>query len=194
MCWAFRVADVAVRATAAEIVEPHLGRIVGSGREMPILVRRGTSYTWMSSRYGMILPGERGRRNLVWNARDDRLEAVETWARYVRQRFAVPIDAYSENDGVEMWRSGGPAFLVGFYDADLADGGGAVAVTTQDGDRRPPVLISRADAARWLEAPQWEVVPMLKRMARVPFGEADVFESKRLSADARTRVPLRKAA
>lgn len=192
MCWAFRLADVGVRAANAEIASPHLGRIVTSGRQAPILIHKGGTFHWLESRYGMMLAGERGTRNLVWNARDDKLETFAPWLRLIRQRFALPIDAYADKNGVEVWRVGEPAFMLGFYDTDA--GGGSVAVTEQINDARPPILVSRSDAARWLEASQWEALPLLRKLARVRFQEVDLFENKRLETEARNRIGIRKAA
>lgn len=196
MCWAYRVSSPSqtahIDAQDYDIIAPHTGRITRAGKEAAILVKRRGQMRWMASRYGMLLPQAGSGRQLIWNARDDKLDTVELWARLIRQRFAVPIDAYVETTSDETWYVGPDAWMVGFYDTEA--NGGAVAVTEASGDRRVPILIGRDDALAWLEAQQWDALPMLKRVPRITFNEADIFQTKSLSTDARTRVPLPKAA
>lgn len=196
MCWAYRVSSPSqtaeIDALEYDLIAPHAGRITCAGKEAAMLVNRRGSLRWMSSRYGMLLPQAGKGRQLIWNARDDKLDTIELWARLIRQRFAVPIDAYVETAPAETWYVGPDAWMVGFYNTD--DNGGAVTITEAEGDRRVPILIGRDAAMAWLEATQWDAMPSLARADRIRFAEADIFESKTLSTDARTRVPLAKAA
>lgn len=196
MCWAYRVSppSVTARVDALEydVVTPHVGRITCAGKEAAVLVKRKGDIRWMATRYGMMLPQAGSGRQLIWNARDDKLDTVELWSRLVRQRFAVPIDAYVESSPVETWYTGPNAWMVGFFDVEVH--GGAVALTEAAGDRRVPILIGQDAAMAWLEAQQWDAVPMLGKVGRTAFAEADIFAAKALSTDARTRVPLARAA
>lgn len=194
MCWAYRSAATTIAAANAEISTPHHGRITSAGREASVLIHKGGITQWLAIRYGMQLPAAGRGMQLIWNARSDKLATVETWARLIRQRFAMPVDAYVENAPAETWHTGPTAWMVGFYDTDRD--GGAVVITEGevDGSRRLPVLVGEETAMEWLSATQWNAVPALMRSSRIAFREADLFASKALSADARTRVPLKKAA
>ena len=193
MCWAYRFADGGIAAAQESIAAPHVGRITRAGQEASLLTRRGGLPTWMASRYGMMFAKSGGGRQLIWNARDDKLEAVETWARLIRQRFAVPVDAYVENAPGETWYVGPTSWMLGLYDVER-DGGSVVITEQGPRDDRRPVLVSRDSAMAWLLAEQWEALPVLARSQRTRFMEADLFEGKRLATDARTTVPLPKAA
>lgn len=196
MCWAYRVAPATVttkiEAEDYDLIAPLIGRIACAGRETVVLVNRKGVMRWLPTRYGMMLPNVGGRRELRWNARDDKLDTVELWARLVRQRFAVPIDAYVETAPVETWYVGPEAWMVGFYDTEPH--GGSVAITEGHGDKRVPILVDRVTAMAWLTAKQWNAVPDVLRAARIRYAEADIFEAKSLSTDARTKVPLARAA
>ena len=193
MCWAFRFADAATAAANESATTPHLGRITRAGQETPILVRRSGLPTWETIRYGMSFPKSGGGRQLIWNARDDKMDKVESWSRLMRQRFAVPVDAYVENAPGETWYVGPTAWMAGVF--DTSRDGGAVVITEQGaGDERLPVLMSRQDALAWLAADHWDAMGVLAKASRVRFAEADLFAGKSLSTDARTTVPLRRAA
>lgn len=196
MCWGYRVAPAtvttAIDAEDYELIAPLIGRIACAGRETAVLVNRRAVTRWLPTRYGMMLPNAGGRRELRWNARDDKLDKVELWSRLIRQRFAVPIDAYVESAPNETWHVGPEAWLIGFYDTEPH--GGSVAITEGDGDRRIPILVDRAAAMAWLGAKQWDAIPCLARATRIRYAEADIFEAKALSTDARTKVPLARAA
>lgn len=196
MCWAYRVAPATVttkiEAEDYDLIAPLIGRIACAGRETAVLVNRKGVVRWLPTRYGMMLPNVGGRRELRWNARDDKLDTVELWARLVRQRFAVPVDAYVETAPVETWYVGPEAWMVGFYDTEPH--GGSVAITEAHGDRRVPILVDRTTAMAWLTAKQWSAVPDMLRAPRIRYAEADIFEAKSLSTDARTKVPLARAA
>ena len=83
--------------------------------------------------------------------------------------------------------------MVGFYDTD-EDGGSVTITEAGAGDARIPILLPTEHAVAWLEAKQWDAIPGLGRAPRVRYVEADLFEGKRLATDARTTVPLRRAA
>lgn len=193
MCWAYRFTNGGIAAAQETLAAPQIGRIIRAGQEAVVLTRRGGLPTWLQSRYGMSFPKSNGSRQLIWNARDDKLTTVETWAQLIRQRFAVPVDAYVENAPSETWHVGPTGWMLGFYDTDR--NGGAVIVTEQGPtDERRPVLVGRDSALAWLAAQQWEALPLLATAPRVEFKEADLFEGKSLATDARTRVPIAKAA
>lgn len=193
MCWAFRVADAdGVVADNSSAIASRAGRIVRSGQEGVALVKSKGRLTWMPHRYGMIFPKAGGGTQLIWNAREDKLDTVDSWTRLIRQRVAVPVDAYVENAPTETWLVGERGWMVGFFNTDRD--GGMVFITGGDGEGRRPVIMSTADALTWLHAEQWDVRPHLAKAPRFDYREADLFESKRLSADARTTVPLPKAA
>lgn len=193
MCWAFRFAEFDVAADATNIAIPHLGRITRAGQQAAILTHRGGQPTWMALRYGLTFAKSGGGRQMIWNARDDKIDKIEAWSQMIRQRFVIPVDAFVENAPGETWYVGPQAWMVGLYDTD--EDGGAVTITEQGpGDTRSPILIGTADAMAWLEAKQWNAIPGLGRASRIAFAEADLFEGKRLETDARTRIPLPKAA
>lgn len=193
MCWAYRFADSGVAADATNLAIPHFGRITRAGQQAVVLVRRGGTLQWLASRYGLTFAKSGGGRQLIWNARDDKLNKVETWTQMIRQRFAVPVDAYVENAPGETWYVGPMAWMVGFYDTD--EDGGCVTITEQGvGDERKPILVDGASAMAWLEAKQWNALPGIAAATRIVYTEADLFEGKRLGIDARTSVPLPKAA
>jgi putative SOS response-associated peptidase YedK len=193
MCWAYRFADGGIAAANEAIAAPHAGRITRAGQETPMLVRRAGLPTWELSRYGMSFPKSGGGRQLIWNARDDKMDKVESWARLMRQRFAVPVDAYVENAPGETWYIGPVSWMVGVF--DTSRDGGAVVITKQgQGDDRMPILLDRQDALAWLAADHWDALPGLLKAPSRTFAEADLFEGKSLATDARTTVPLRRAA
>lgn len=193
MCWAYRFADAGIAADATNLAIPHAGRITRAGQEAAILVVRGGKLTWTTSRYGISFPKSGGGRQLIWNARDDKLETVETWSQLERQRFAIPIDAFVENAPGETWFVGQKAWMVGLFSTERD--GGSVTITEQGpGDMRMPILVDTQHAVAWLEAKPWNARPGLARAPRLKYAEADLFEGKRLSTDARTTVPLPKAA
>jgi putative SOS response-associated peptidase YedK len=193
MCWAYRFAEPIISADATNIAIPHMGRIIRSGQEAAILAHRKGKLTWIKSRFGMSFPKSGGGRQLIWNARDDKLKTNETWTRLIRQRFAIPVNAYVENTPNEIWYVGNPAWLIGFYDTD--QDGGAVVVTEDNGQGlRKPILIETDRVIPWLTAKQWAALPELERAPRAVFAEADLFVAKQLEADARTKVPLPNAA
>ena len=191
MCWAFRAAKGGSSVDNHEIALPQAGRIVRAGQDAAVIAMRGGKLTWLTLRYGMML-NRLGRRELVWNARDDRLETGENWSRLIRQRFAVPVDAYVESSPGETWRTGPIAWMVGLFDLDRE--GGTVAITEAKSGGRAPILLHGPDARAWLEAKQWSALPTLSAAPRTAFAEADLFTAKSLEVDARTRVPLRRAA
>ena len=193
MCWAYRFKNDAVAADGAQIAAPHAGRITRAGQEAALLTMKGGRPTWMLARYGISFPKSGGGRQLIWNARDDKLEKVETWARLIRQRFAVPVDAYVENAPGETWHVGSSAWMVGFYDED-PDGGAVTITEAGSGEERKPVLVGREDALAWLSSKPWSALEKLSEAPRIAFEEAGLFEMKSLSTDARTSVPLRRAA
>jgi len=193
MCWAYRFKNDAVAAEGTEVAIPHSGRITRAGQEAALLTTKGGGLAWIVARYGISFPKSGGGRQLIWNARDDKLEKVETWARLIRQRFAVPVDAYVENAPGETWHVGSTAWMVGFYDED--SNGGAVTITEAGrGEERRPILIGRDDALAWLAAKPWSALEKLSEARRIEFCEAGLFEMKSLAIDARTSVPLRRAA
>lgn len=192
MCWAFRMADGGVDAQGADLSAPFVGRISRAGQDAAVLVRERGSMSWTTMRYGLTFAKSGGGRQMIWNARDDKVDVVESWARLSKLRFAVPVDAYVENAPDERWFAGPPAWLVGYYDPDR-DGGAAV--LTEDGPHgRMPVVVGADAAMEWLKADPWDALAVLRRAPRRRFDEADLFQAKRLEADARTRVPLRRAA
>lgn len=192
MCWAYRTVDGGIVAKNEEIFTPHLGRITRSGKESAVLTMQDGEPSWIALRYGMMFPASGGGTRLIWNARDDKLKTVEAWFSMIRRRFAVPVDAYVENAPEETWHIGQTAWMVGLY--DQKPGGGSVVITEQGGNERIPILVGKDAAARWLAAEQWAAIPGLAREKRIAYREADVFEAKMLEIDARTRVPLDKAA
>lgn len=193
MCWAFRFAENTVMANNPAIATPHAGRITRAGKDAALLVREGDHLGWESRRYGISFPKVEGGSKLIWNARDDKIDKVETWYRLIRQRFAVPIDAYVESTPRETWHVGDAAWAVGIYSV-TADGG-AVIVTESDGSGgRRPILLDAEHAIAWIRAEQWDAMPHLHQAPRMAFRKADLFETKRLEADARSKVPLPRAA
>lgn len=192
MCWAYRVAAGDIAAINTPVSEPFVGRINRAGQETAVLMMKGGQPTWVPTRYGVQMPASGGGRQMVWNARDDKLKTLEQWSRLIRMRHVIPIDAFVENVPEETWYTGAPAWLIGLHDP--YDAGGAVTITEQSGADRRPVVTDAAGARAWLQASQWDVIPTLGRINRIAYAEADLFESTSLSTDARTRVPLRRAA
>jgi putative SOS response-associated peptidase YedK len=193
MCWAYRFTDGGIAAAQENLAKPHNGRITRAGQEAVVLTRRGGIPTWLQSRYGIAFQKSGGGKQLIWNARDDKLDSVETWSQLIRQRFAVPVDAYVENAPGETWYVGQTAWMLGFYDTDR-DGGTVVITEQGKGDERLPIMVGRETALAWLAAQQWEALPLLETAQRIRFSEADLFEGKMLATDARTHVPIPKAA
>ena len=193
MCWAYRFAEDSIAADATNLAIPHYGRITRAGQKAAILVIRRGKLQWMESRYGMSFQKSGGGRQLIWNARDDKIDKIESWACLMGQRFAVPVDAFVEHAPGETWYVGPKAWMVGYYDTD--EHGGSVTITEQgEGDARIPILVNGSHALAWLQAKEWEALPELKKASRIGYQEADLFEGTRLSTDARTTIPLPKAA
>ena len=192
MCWAYRVAISDIQAANEQVATPHEGRITRAGQEACVLMATGSSLTWTNTRYGITMAASGGGRQMVWNARDDKLDSMQQWTSLIRQRMAIPIDAYVENIPAETWFTGPTGWIIGFNDSEPH--GGAVAITEQKGANRIPIVTDAAGALEWLNAKQWNALGKLSSIARIGFGEADLFESKRLAIDARTRVAIPRAA
>lgn len=190
MCWAYKAAESGIKGANVETQAPHVGRITRAGQSAAMLADHRGTLGWIPTRYGMTIQIPASK--LVWNARDDKLSTTEPWTRLVRQRCVVPIEAYVESKPAETWFIGPVAYLVGYFDRSTS--GGWVAITEADGAGRRPVLVDEAAARAWLSAEQYEVEGLVGAMTRVGYAEADLFQAKALSADARTRVPLARAA
>lgn len=187
MCWAFRYAKTNLNVTNGALLAAAAGTITASGRDAVMIVRKGAGLEAVQTRYGMSLVSPLGKRSLFWNARDDKLNEAESWSRLVRQRCIVPVDAYCETQPAERWMAGATGYMIGLYDPK--QGGGMVLVTEADpaygeGARRP-VVLSEADARTWLTVGDWDAYQCFQDKGRKAYDEIELFESTRMSTDAR---------
>lgn len=186
MSWGYRIAfPPSARAEGAEGVSGYDKGVVTAGRMTPFLERVGGRARWSEARYGMTLySGARGK--LFWNAKRESLRSNETWARLMRMRIAVPIDAYVENAPLRSWRTGPAAWLPGLLNP--AAGGGIVTITeTLDGGGMP-ILLTQESALAWLDASQWSAADTLD-LDRAAYDHADIFLSARLDVESKRQGP-----
>lgn len=190
MCWGYRIAKAGITAEEGrDFHDAHVGRVTISGRETVMLTKQRGHLLWSTIRYGMMLSGDLGKKNLFWNARDDKLDVSEAWSRLIRQRCVVPIDAFVENNPKEEWHTGKTAWALGLY--DTTPGGGMVLVTEDNGNGgRRPILTDLDGARSWINAKQWDAIEAMRKAARTIFTPADIFDAKTLAVEARTKVPL----
>lgn len=128
--------------------------LVSRGDRTTVLVRAREGLSWKPSVFGMPFR-EPGKASHLTSARVDALKVVERWCLLVNRRFVVPLRGYrwlARGD----WVSVAPSWMAGFHEGD-----GTVCVSAAGGSA--PVLLDAAAALTWLEAPSWEVVPMLER-------------------------------
>lgn len=189
MCWAFRIAsNVDLAIVNKDDFEGFGGHIVGSGHESVMITFEKGKLVAKRSRYGMMLSDALGKRRLFWHARDDRVHEAPTWTNLLRQRMIVPVTAYAEGSGkTEIWMAGPAAFMVGLYKDDPRDGGFVVLTEASgtDPEGRRPILVDTEAATKWLKDPEWDATENLSKARRSEFVAVDLFESKRLSVDAR---------
>lgn len=192
MCWAYRLRDAGLDAGKGSLAAPTVGQVVRAGQAAVVLIEERGGLEWMETRYGVMLH-RGGRRQLIWNARDDKIETSDTWTRLDRQRFAVPIDAYVENAPTETWFVGPQAWMIGYYD-DERDGGCVTITETGIGADRIPVLVDAAAAKAWILADPWDAGDVMRAAARIVYDKADAAAAASLSAQARERSVVPRAA
>lgn len=192
MCWAYRLRDAGLDAGKDALAAPNVGQVVRAGQGAVVLIEERGGLEWMETRYGVMLH-RGGRRQLIWNARDDKIATSDTWTRLNRQRFAVPIDAYVENSPTETWFVGPDAWMIGYYDDDR-DGGCVTITETGVGADRIPVLVDAAAAEAWIRADAWDAEDIMRAAPRIVYRKAEAGAAAALSTQARERSTVPRAA
>lgn len=192
MCWAYRFSKTDYVAANAELTDLHAGRVIRSGKESVILTMEKGLPTWTTIRWGTMFPKENGGNQMFWNAREDKIKKTIEWRNMLGSKFAIPIDAYVENNPDETWYKGETGWLVGIFSRRRMNS----AVITEEGPQgeRRPIIIQERDVIKWLACESYDALDNLKKMGRVIMEEADLFDSKSLGIEARSTVPVPRAA
>ena len=187
MCWGFRFSiPLNAKASGIQAARAYHQRASSSGRSIPYLERRNGTPEWKVDRYGLMLKlGRNGR--LFWNAKREALKTNEHWARLMRQRVAIPVDAYVESSPCRTWHAGERAWIPGLVDLD--HDGGIVTITEPSSSGGQPILLTQAAAMAWLDAHPWDAVETLSG-DRIPFTKSDIFLSAALDREMSSKAAL----
>lgn len=116
-----------------------------------------TRLAWKELPFG--LPGrDVGQRFRIAHASLERLGDVDRWVMLQTCRCVVPFYGHRPTRGSAFGQVT-PGMALGFYDDDRE--GGFVLVSNGGIGVADPVLVDAEGARAWLEAEQWETMPML---------------------------------
>ena len=187
MSWGYRFSiPEAARAEGSEDAIKFDGRVVTTGKVIPFLERLKGRPRWGLSRYGMNMhSGSKSR--MFWNAKRESLKSNEQWARLLRMRLLLPIDAYVDSVPTRRWMAGERAWVPGLIDPSA--NGGIVTITESAEQGGVPILLTQEAGIAWLDASPWEVEALLDG-ERQKFEQADIFLSARLDTESKARPPI----